>query len=96
MILMLATVGSLFLAVIFLILWLRERKHAADAEIVAYGLRAQDHSDDNTKTSISAMESEYNDAINKLQELGELQQDEWGRWIWSKTGKQLGSDELNK
>ena len=95
MTLMLATIGSLFLAVIFLILWLRERKHAADAEIVAYGLRAQDDSDDNTKTSISAMESEYNDALNKLQELGELQQDEWGRWIWSKTGKQLGSDEIN-
>ena len=92
---MLATIGSVFLAVIFLILWLRERKHAADAEVVAYGLRAQDDSDDNTKTSISAMESEYNDALNKLEQMGELKQDEWGRWIWSKTGKQLGSDEIN-
>lgn len=94
MVLMIAVAASLFLAVIFLVLWLRERKHAADAEIVAYGLRAQDDSDDNTKTSISAMESEYNEALNKLEELGELKQDEWGRWIWTKTGKQLGADEI--
>lgn len=93
MTLLIATIASVFLAVVFLILWLRERRISSDAEIVAYGLRAQDDSDDNTKTSISAMESEYTEALNKLQELGELKQDEWGRWIWSKTGKQLGSDE---
>lgn len=92
--LLLATIGSVFLAALFLILWLKERKHANDAEIVAYGLRAQDDSDDNTKTSISALESEYNDALNKLEQMGELKQDEWGRWIWSKTGKQLGADEI--
>ena len=86
------TVGSIFLAVIFLILWLKERKHAADAEIVAYGLRAKDDSDENTKTSISAMESEFNEALDKLEEMGEIHQDEWGRWIWDKTGKQLGGD----
>ena len=92
--LLILAIGSVFLAVLFLVLWLRERKHASDAEVVAYGLRAQDDSDDNTKTSISAMESEYNDALNKLEQMGELKQDEWGRWIWAKTGKQLGADEL--
>lgn len=79
-------------AIVFLILWLRERKHASDAEIVAYGLRAEDDSDDNTKTSISVMESEYEEAMEKLQELGEIQQDEWGNWIWKKTGEQLGKN----
>ena len=86
------SIVSLVLAVIFLLLWLRARNQANEAEIVAYGLRAQDDKHDSTKTSISAMESEYNEAIDKLQELGELHQDEWGRWIWNKSGKQLGSD----
>lgn len=87
----LLALGSIFLAVIFMILWLRERKHASEAEIVAYGLRAEDDSDDNTKTSISAMEYEYNEAIAKLEELGEIHQDEWGRWVWDKSGDELGS-----
>ncbi len=85
--------GSLFFAVIFLILWLRERKHANDAEIVAYGLRAEDDSEENTKTSISVMEAEFNEALDKLVELGEIHQDQWGNWIWNKTGKPLGDEE---
>jgi hypothetical protein len=85
--------GSVFLAVIFLILWLRERKHASEAEIVAYGLRAEDESDDNTRTSISVMEAEFNEALEKLVELGEVHQDEWGHWVWNKTGKKLGDEE---
>ena len=93
--LVLVTLGSIFLTVVFLVLWLRERKHANDAEIVAYGLRAKDDSDENTKTSISAMEAEYNEAITKLEEMGEIHQDEWGRWIWDKSGKQLGSDSID-
>ena len=79
-----------FVAVVFMLLWLKERKHASEAEVVAYGLRAADDSDDNTKTSISVMESEYNEAIDKLKELGEVQQDEWGKWVWTKTGLPLG------
>lgn len=94
--LLVLAICSVFLAALFLVLWLRERKHAKDAEIVAYGLRAQDDRDDNTKTSISAMESEYKDALQKLEQMGELKQDEWGRWIWSKSGKQLGEDELRQ
>jgi len=84
---------SVFLAVIFLILWLKERKHASEAEIVAYGRRAEDDSDDNTKTSISIMEAEYNEAVTKLEQLGEIHQDEWGRWVWNKTGEHLGGDD---
>jgi len=82
-----------FIAAVFLVLWLKERKHANDAEIVAYGLRAEDDSDDNTKTSISVMESEFDDAMEKLKELGEIEQDDWGNWIWVKTGEKLGSQD---
>ena len=81
-----------FLAAVFMLLWLKERKHASQAEIVAYGLRAEDDSDDNTKTSISVMESEFEEAIEKLESLGEIRQDEWGNWIWNKTGEKLGGN----
>lgn len=77
------------LALIFLILWIRERKKANDAEIVAYGLRAQDDGDENTKTNLTVMESEYDAAIQKLIELGEITRDDWGRWVWVKTGQQM-------
>ena len=30
------------------------------------------------------------EAISKLEELGEVQQDNWGQWIWTKTGKPVG------
>lgn len=79
-----------FVAVAFLLLWLKERKHASEAEIVAYGLRAEDDSDDNTKTSISIMEAEFDDALEKLRQLGEIEQDNWGNWVWVKTGEPLG------
>ncbi len=88
--LILATILIGFVAMVFMLLWLKERKHASDAEIVAYGLRAADDSDDNTKTSISVMESEFDEAMEKLKELGEIHQDEWGHWVWDKTGEQLG------
>lgn len=81
-----------FIAAVFMLLWLKERKHASEAEIVAYGLRAEDDSDDNTKTSISVMESEFEEAMEKLEALGEIHQDEWGQWVWNKTGEKLGGD----
>jgi Tfp pilus assembly protein PilN len=93
MVLTIATIVSVFLAIIFLVLWLRERRYAAEAEIVAYGLRAQDDSDDNTKTSISVMEAEYQEALSRLQELNQVHQDEWGNWVWNDTGEQLGAKE---
>ncbi|MCP4076382.1 MAG: hypothetical protein GY744_09375 [Gammaproteobacteria bacterium] len=89
--LLLVTILIGLTALIFMLLWLKERKHASDVEIVAYGLRAADDSDDNTKTSISVMEAEFDEAIDKLKELDEIHQDEWGNWVWNKTGEQLGN-----
>jgi hypothetical protein len=85
--------GSAVLILVLLILWLRERRRA-EIEYVAYGLRA-DEDDENTKTNITEMEAGFIEAISKLEELGEVQQDNWGQWIWTKTGKAVGS-EMNK
>ena len=90
MFLIIAEAITLLIAVLFIVLWLRERRHAEQAEIVAYGLRSQDESDENTKTNISELESGYNQAISRLEQLDEIRQDEWGNWIWTKTGKPLG------
>ncbi len=81
-------VGSGAFVMLFLILWLRERRRA-QAEYVAYGLRA-DEDDENTKTNITEMEASFVEAITKLEELGEVHQDNWGTWVWTKTGKPLG------
>jgi hypothetical protein len=83
-------VGSSILVLIFLILWLRERRRA-QTEYIAYGLRTDEDSDENMKTNITQMESRFVDAISKLEELDEVQQDDWGHWIWTKTGKPVGN-----
>ena len=83
-------VGSGVLVLIFLVLWLKERRRA-ETEYIAYGLRADEDSDINTKTNITQMEANFVEAITKLEELGEVQQNNWGQWIWIKTGKPLGS-----
>ena len=83
-------VGSGILVLFFLVLWLRERRRA-ETEYIAYGLRADEDSDVNTKTNITQMEASFVEAISKLEELGEVQQDNWGQWIWTKTGKPVGS-----
>jgi uncharacterized protein (DUF3084 family) len=80
------------LAILFLIMWLRARRAVSQAEIVAYGLRAQDDSDENTKTNLSMIEAEYEAAIDKLYKLGEIRRDDWGHWVWTKTGQQLGEE----
>jgi hypothetical protein len=82
--------GSGILVLFFLVLWLRERRRA-ETEYIAYGLRADEDSDINTKTNITQMEASFVEAISKLEELGEVQQDNWGQWIWTKTGKPVGS-----
>jgi hypothetical protein len=84
-------VGSGILVLIFLILWLRERRRA-QTEYIAYGLRSNEDSDENTKTNITKMEASFVEAVSKLEELGEVQQDDWGNWIWTKTGKPVGSN----
>lgn len=87
-------VGSIVLSLIFLVLWLRERRNAR-MEYIAYGLRSSEDNDENTKTNITAMESGYREAMSKLEDLGEVTCDEWGQWIWTKSGKPVG-DILNK
>ena len=83
-------VGSSILVLVFLILWLRERRRA-QIEYIACGLRADEDSDENTKTNITQMEASFMEAISKLEELGQVIQDRWGQWIWTDTGKPVGS-----
>jgi hypothetical protein len=85
-------VGSVLLIMTFLVLWLRERRRA-QTEYIAYGLRTDEDQNENTKTNITVMEASFLEAISKLEELGEVEQDQWGQWIWTKTGKPVGSDE---
>ena len=82
-------VGSGILVLIFMILWLRERRRA-EVEYIAYGLRADEDNTENTKTNITQMEASFVEAMTKLEELGEVEQDNWGQWIWTKTGKPVG------
>jgi hypothetical protein len=81
--------GAIFAALVFLVLWLKERKRA-QIEYVAYGLRGDEDSDENTKTNLNMMESSYLEAISKLEDLGQVKQDEWGSWVWIETGKPVG------
>ena len=76
-------------SLIFLGLWLRERRRA-NIEYIAYGLRASEESDENTKTNITQMEASLIEAISKLEELGQVEQDDWGQWIWKETGEPVG------
>ncbi len=87
-------VGAGILVLVFLILWLRERRRA-QIEYIAYGLRADEESDENTKTNITQMEASFVEAISRLEELGQVKQDNWGQWIWTETGKPVGSSVPN-
>ena len=82
-------IGSGVLILIFLILWLRERRQAR-MEYIAYGLRSSEDNTDNTKTNITAIEDGFNDTISRLKDLGEVSQDEWGQWTWTESGKSVG------
>ena len=82
--------GSAVLVLLFLVLWLREKRRA-EIEYIAYGLRADEDADEVTKTNITQMEAGFTDAISKLEELGEVRQDEWGVWVWTRTGKKVGA-----
>jgi len=84
-------VVSGILVLVFLILWLRERRRA-NIEYIAYGLRADEESDENTKTNITQMEAGFVEAISRLEQLGLVKQDSWGVWIWTETGRPVGSD----
>ncbi len=86
----LATV-SLILAFVFMIMWIRARRAARSAEIVAYGLRAQDDNDEDTKTNLIHKNREYHEAIRKLNQMGQVKLDSWGRWVWADSGELLGN-----
>ena len=87
--LLLVVVVSAFLVLFFLVLWLRERKNA-QKEYIAYGLRASEDQSENTKTNISAMENGFQDAMSRLEDLGEVTRDNWGQWVWTESGKPVG------
>jgi hypothetical protein len=86
--------ASVFAALVFLVLWLRERRRA-QIEYVAYGLRGDVDSDESTKTNITMMESSYQEALSKLEDLGQVKRDDRGNWIWVETGKQVGESATN-
>jgi hypothetical protein len=72
-----------------MVMWIRTRKISKQAELVAYGLRAQDDHDEITRTNLTLLNSEHQAAIHKLAELGEIKRDNWGRWIWTESGQPL-------
>lgn len=82
-------IGVSALALIFLTLWLRERKNA-QMEYIAYGLRSGDDNTENTKTNITLMDSGFREAMSKLEDLGEVKRDQTGQWIWVESGKPVG------
>ena len=82
-------IGSAVLILIFLILWLKERRQAR-MEYIAYGLRSSEDSTDNTRTNVTLMDSGFREAMSRLEDMGEVNQDEWGQWIWTKSGKPVG------
>ncbi|MCP4432992.1 MAG: hypothetical protein GY806_18620 [Gammaproteobacteria bacterium] len=81
------------IALIFLTLWLRERKNA-QMEYIAYGLRSGDDHTESTKTNITMIESGFREAMSKLEDIGEVKRDKEGQWVWTKSGKPVG-DILN-
>jgi hypothetical protein len=77
------------LILIFMFLWLKERRQA-HAEYIAYGLRSSEDNTENTKTNVTIMEDGFKEAMSKLEDLGEVRQDQWGQWVWNKSGKPVG------
>ena len=82
-------IGSGILIFIFVVLWLKERRNARN-EHIAYGLRSSEDGDENTKTNITGLETGFREAMSKLEELGEVAQDQWGQWRWVKSGLPVG------
>lgn len=83
-------IGAGVLVLTFLILWLRERR-AAQMEYIAYGLRSGEDNTESTKTNVTMIEAAYNETLSRLEDLGEVRLDEWGHWVWVKSGKPVGS-----
>jgi hypothetical protein len=83
-------IGLCALVLVFLHLWLRERR-SARIEHIAYGLRWDEDADQQTRTNITDIQAELVEAIAKLEELGLIKQNEWGRWVWVASGNFFGS-----
>ena len=78
------------LVLVFLILWIRERRNAR-IEQIAYGSREGEDSSEHTRTNITQVQAEFVEAIAKLEELNLVKQDDWGRWLWIESGELVGS-----
>ena len=78
------------LVLVFLILWIRERRNAR-VEQIAYGLREGEDASEHTRTNITQVQAEFVEAIAKLEELNLVKQDDWGRWLWIESGELVGS-----
>ena len=64
------------LVLVFLILWIRERRKAR-IEQIAYRLREGEDANEQTRTNITQMQAEFMEMIAKLEELNPVKQDEW-------------------
>ena len=82
-------IGSGILILLFVVLWLRERRNSRN-ENIAYGLRASEDQTENTKTNITGLETGFREAMSKLEDLGEVAKDQWGQWRWVKSGLPVG------
>lgn len=82
-------VGSGILILLFVVLWLRERRKSRN-ENIAYGLRTSEDQTENTKTNITGLETGFREAMSKLEDLGEVAKDQRGQWRWVKSGLPVG------
>jgi hypothetical protein len=82
-------IGSGILILLFVVLWLKERRNSQN-EHIAYGLRSSEDQNENTKTNITGLETAFGEAMSKLEDLGEVAQDQWGQWRWVKSGLPVG------
>jgi hypothetical protein len=51
-------IGSGILILLFLVLWLKERRNSRN-EYIAYGLRSSEDQTENTKTNITGLEGQW-------------------------------------
>jgi len=89
MIILYSLVAAVALCLIFLVLWLKERRNSQN-ENIAYGLRASEDNTENTRTNLTVMESGFREAMSKLEDMGEVSCNQWGQWVWTKSGKPVG------
>ncbi len=82
-------IGSGILILLFLVLWLKERRNSRN-EFIAYGLRSSEDQTENTKTNITGLEAGFLEAMSKLEDIGEVLKDHEGQWRWVKSGIPVG------